>query len=237
VADVCCEGDGGRVSVIVPCLNEADILEARLGALQPLRHVGHEVILVDGGSTDGSVELAGPLADLVLRSPPGRAAQMNLGAREARGSVLWFLHLDCEAPPGAASALCGALGAGRGWGRFEVRLSGRAPLLRVVERMMSLRSRLTGIATGDQGIFVRRSLFESVGGFAEIPLMEDVELSAKLKRVTPPVVVPLRLLASSRRWERDGVLRTIATMWFLRAAFWLGADPVRLARVYYPEVK
>jgi rSAM/selenodomain-associated transferase 2 len=235
VSDPCPEHGEESLSVIVPCLDEAGILEARLGALQPLRRAGHEVILVDGGSTDGSVELARPLADRVLASPPGRALQMNLGAREARGSVLWFLHLDCQPPPDAADALREALARGRCWGRFEVRLSGRAPLLRVVERMMSLRSRLTGIATGDQGIFVRRALFASAGGFAEIPLMEDIELSARLKRVTPPVVVPLPIVASSRRWERQGILRTIVTMWVLRAAFWLGADPARLVRAYYPK--
>jgi rSAM/selenodomain-associated transferase 2 len=224
-----------RISVVIPCLNEGAIVRQRLAALQPLRRAGHEIILVDGGSSDGTVERARPLVDRVLSAARGRARQMNLGAREARWGVLWFLHLDAELPAGAAKAVLGAIRDGCDWGRFEVRLSGRARLLRVVERMMSVRSRVTGIATGDQGVFVRRALFESAGGFSEIPLMEDVELSARLRRIARPAVVPLRIVASSRRWERNGILRTVVQMWVLRGAFWLGVDPARLARLYYPE--
>jgi rSAM/selenodomain-associated transferase 2 len=224
-----------RISVILPCLNEAPILPARLARLQALRAAGHELILVDGGSRDGSAGIARPLVDRVLDSPPGRARQMNLGARAATGDVLWFLHVDCQPPAGAADALLEAVRGGSDWGRFEVRLSGRSPLLRMVERMMGLRSRLTGIATGDQGVFVRRALFESAGGFADMPLMEDIELSARLKRVAWPALLPRRILASSRRWERNGILRTIAQMWVLRTAYWLGVDPSRLARAYYPK--
>jgi rSAM/selenodomain-associated transferase 2 len=225
----------GRISVILPCLNEAPILPERLAALQPLRAAGHELVLVDGGSRDGSADIARPLVDLVLAASPGRALQMNLGAREAKGDVLWFLHVDCMLPAGAADAVLEAVRSGSDWGRFEVRLSGRSPLLRLVERMMSLRSRLSGIATGDQGVFVCRKLFQSADGFADMPLMEDIELSARLKRVARPAVIPQPILASSRRWERNGVLRTIAEMWLLRTAYWLGVDPSRLARVYYPN--
>jgi rSAM/selenodomain-associated transferase 2 len=223
------------LSVVIPCLNEAAIAELRLGALQSLRRVGHELILVDGGSTDGTPIIARPMVDRLLASPPGRARQMNLGARTARGEVLWFLHLDSELPPDAARAALQAATHGPGWGRFDVRLGGSLPMLRVVERAMSLRSRLTGIATGDQGVFVRRDLFAAVGGFPEIPLMEDIALSARLKRLARPACLRERIITSSRRWERDGVWRTILLMWTLRAAYRLGADPSRLARIYYPE--
>ena len=223
------------ISVVIPCLDEADVARSRLAALQHLRVAGYELILVDGGSTDGTPDIARPFVDRVLIAGRGRALQMNAGAAAAMGQVLWFLHLDSMLPAYAVrSVLCEALN-GPGWGRFDVRLSGRAPMLRLVERMMSVRSCLTGIATGDQGIFVRRDLFEAVGGFAEIQLMEDIELSSRLKRIVRPSCLPLRITTSSRRWERDGILRTIFTMWALRAAYWLGADPARLARVYYPK--
>jgi rSAM/selenodomain-associated transferase 2 len=227
-------GVAATISVIIPCLEEATILQSRLVVLQHLRAAGHELILVDGGSSDGSAELANPLVDRVLRSAPGRASQMNAGASEAKGDVLWFLHLDSELPPRAADAVLSAAMDGPGWGRFDIRLSGCGPLLRLVERMMNLRSCLTGIATGDQGIFVRRDLFESVGGYPEIPLMEDIELSARLRSTARPFCLSERMVTSSRRWERDGILRTILTMWFLRTAYWFGADPDWLARIYYP---
>lgn len=223
-----------RLSLVIPCLNEAAICQAWLAALQGLRSAGHELILVDGGSDDGTAELARGLVDSLLASPPGRARQMNAGARQASGEVLWFLHLDSQVPPGAAEAIVPAAIAGPGWGRFEVRLDGRAPLLRVVERMMNLRTRLTGIVTGDQGLFVRRDLFDRVGGFPEIALMEDIAISARLRRIARPARLRGPLVTSARRWERDGVLRTVLLMWFLRAAYWLGADPAWLARIYYP---
>lgn len=223
------------ISVVIPCLNEAVIAGPRLASLQHLREAGHELILVDGGSADGSVDIARPLVDRVLIAARGRGPQMNLGAAGARGGVLWFLHLDCELPAGAAQSVLGGALDGPGWGRFDIRLSGRAPLLRLVERMMNLRSCLTGIATGDQGLFVRRDLFDAVGGFPEISLMEDIELSARLKRIARPVCVQRRIVTSSRRWERDGILRTVLAMWALRAAYWCGMDPALLARVYYPD--
>jgi rSAM/selenodomain-associated transferase 2 len=222
------------ISIIIPALNEAEGIAACLTPLQSLRSAGHEVILVDGGSEDGTVALAGPLADRVIRAPRGRASQMNAGACIARGKVLLFLHADTRLPAEADRLMVEGIGrGGRGWGRFDVRLSGQHSLLRVVEGMMNFRSRLTGIATGDQAIFVRRSWFDSIGGFPDIPLMEDIELSRRLKRLGPPLCLQPRVNTSSRRWEEHGILRTILLMWRLRLAFSLGASPARLVRRYY----
>ena len=219
---------------MLPILNEEAQVAACLGALQPLRGQNSELIVADGGSRDRSVALAGPLADRVVVGPRGRAAQMNAGARQANGDILWFLHADSLPPPDASSLIRAALaGRERGWGRFDVRLSGRRPSLRMVEFSMNLRSRLTGIATGDQGIFVRRDLFERIGCYPPIALMEDIALSRTLKRYGRPVCLRQRVLTSSRRWERDGIARTILLMWRLRLAYFLGADPDRLARSYY----
>lgn len=222
-----------RISIIIPALNEAAGIAQTLRPLQPLRARGHEVVVVDGGSTDGTVEIARPLTDRVIASQPGRARQQNAGAGAAGGDVLLFLHADTLLPPDADGLVLGGLmRSGRGWGRFDVRLSGRGPALRMVERMMSLRSRVTGIATGDQAIFVRRDGFRRAGGFPQIPLMEDVALSRALRRAGPPLCLRERVLTSSRRWEERGVLRTILLMWRLRAEYALGADPARLAARY-----
>jgi rSAM/selenodomain-associated transferase 2 len=222
----------GRVSVIVPCLDEAAGIVAALAALAPLRGRGHEVIVVDAGS-DGTGDLARPLADQVLRAPRGRAVQMNHGAAAASGDLLLFLHADTRLPEGADRSIVEGLArSGRAWGRFDVRLSGRHPLLRVVERFMSWRSRLTGIATGDQGIFVVRALFEAAGGFPEIALMEDIALSERLGRAGRPLCLRETVLTSSRRWEESGIARTVLLMWWLRLRYFLGADPRRLARDY-----
>ncbi len=224
-------GKPETLSVIVPALNEAAQIGACLEALQPLRGAGHELIVVDGGSDDATAALARSAADLVLSAPRGRAAQMNAGARRARGEVLLFLHVDTHLPPKADALLLAAL-AERSWGRFDVEIASHRSLLRLVAAMMNLRSRLTGIATGDQAIFVRRALFEKLGGYATIPLMEDVELSRRLRRVSAPVCLRARVRTSARRWESRGVLRTIVLMWWLRLAFWLGADPARLVERY-----
>jgi len=157
---------------------------------------------------------------------------MNAGAQAARGTVLWFLHADTLAPPDADHLLLAALDRGAVWGRFDVRLSGRQPLLRVVERLMNLRSCLSSIATGDQGIFVRRAAFDATGGFPDQPLMEDIALSARLKQIGKPVCLRPPLITSSRRWESRGILRTILLMWRLRLLYALGADPARLAQLY-----
>lgn len=222
-----------RLSIVVPTLDEAAGIAAALAALQPLRAAGHEVIVVDGGSRDATPALAQPLADRVLAAPPGRAVQMNAGARAAAGDVLVFLHADSRLPAGAAAAIARALAGGARWGRFDVTIAGRPRILRVVAAMMNLRSRLTGIATGDQGIFVERALFAAAGGYAQIPLMEDIALSKSLKRRGGrPACLRERITTSGRRWEAHGPWRTIVTMWRLRAAYALGADPARLAREY-----
>jgi len=203
----------------------------RLRPLQELRADGHQLILVDGGSGDGTRELAAPLVDLLLDSPPGRARQMNAGAEAAAGDILWFLHLDSRLPPGAARQVIKACDESD-WGRFDIRLSGRHILFRLIERLMNLRSCLTGIATGDQGIFVQRELFGTVGGFPDIPLMEDIALSRLLKRHCRPVCLRPVLTTSSRRWEHHGILRTVLLMWYLRLAYFFGASPDYLARLY-----
>jgi len=221
------------LSIIVPCLNEADGIAATLVALAPMRARGAEVIVVDGGSRDATVARAGPLADAVISAPRGRASQMNAGAAHARGEILLFLHADTLLP-GAADALIvdGLQRSRRGWGRFDVAIAGHNPLLRVVATLMNVRSRVTGIATGDQAIFVTRSLFTAAGGYPDIPLMEDVALSGRLKNFGPPLCLRHRLTTSGRRWEKNGVLRTILLMWRLRLAYRLGADPRKLAVRY-----
>ncbi|HEX8674830.1 MAG TPA: TIGR04283 family arsenosugar biosynthesis glycosyltransferase [Longimicrobium sp.] len=223
----------GRISIIVPALDEAVGIRSALAPLQPLRERGHEVIVVDGGSADGTPALAAPLADQVIASPRGRAVQQNAGAAAASRDVLLFLHADTNLPDEAdALVLDGLRRSGRGWGRFDVRLSGRHPLLRVVERMIGIRSRLSGIATGDQAIFVRREWFQRVGGFPDLPLMEDVAITRALNRLGPPLCLRTCVTTSSRRWEERGVARTILLMWRLRWSYFRGADPADLARRY-----
>jgi rSAM/selenodomain-associated transferase 2 len=218
-------------SFILPVLNEAVCLKpllARLRAAFP----GAECIVVDGGSKDGTVPEALAAADLVLLGERGRAAQMNLGAAAARGEWLWFLHADTE-PLFDALAVEAALAAGSPWGFCRVRLSGRAPALRLIERAMNVRSRLTGIGTGDQLLFLRRTLFETAGGFAPLPLMEDVEFCRRLRRRARPGGAELSVRTSSRRWEENGILRTVLLMWTLRLRYALGASPDRLWARYY----
>ena len=221
------------LSVIIPALDEAVGIEETLRILAPVRARGCEVVVADGGSTDGTPVIAAPLADRVIAAPPGRARQMNAGARAARGTILLFLHADTRLPINADRRVQEELvGSARAWGRFDVRLSGAHPALRMVERAISLRSRITGIATGDQAIFVRRELFERVGGFPELPLMEDIALCRLLKRIGPPLCLRDAVVTSSRRWETYGIGRTILLMWRLRLAYYLGADPAHLAARY-----
>ena len=222
-----------RISIVIPVLNEAALIAHTLSALQPWRAAGHELIVVDGGSDDATIALSEPVVDRIIRSSRGRSRQMNAGARLAGGEVLLFLHADTFLPEGADRLIIDGLNRqGKGWGRFDVRLSGRHFLLRITEWLMNWRSRLTGIATGDQGIFVQSRLFEAVGGFPEIELMEDIALSKTLKRQGKPLCLRHRILTSSRRWEKEGILRTILLMWSLRLAYFLGAHPRRLARFY-----
>jgi rSAM/selenodomain-associated transferase 2 len=217
-----------RLSVVVPALNEAAGIRAALEALAPLRAAGHEVIVVDGGSGDGTAQLALGLCDRLLNAPRGRALQMNEGARVATGDALLFLHADTRLPPRADQVVLSAL-KNQIWGRFDVEIEGRHPLLKIVACAMNLRSRLTGIATGDQAIFVRREAF---GGFPEIALMEDIAFCKAMKRLGRPACRRERVLTSARRWESRGVLRTILLMWRLRLMYFLGARPDTLARIY-----
>jgi rSAM/selenodomain-associated transferase 2 len=222
-----------KLSIIMPVLDEGEGIGARLDALADMRSLGAEVIVVDGGSRDATIQRARLRADRVVSAPRGRAVQMNLGAAKASGEVLLFLHADTSLPADADHVVLNRLErSDRAWGRFDVEIDGRHPLLPVVGWLMSLRSRLTGIATGDQAIFVRRGAFQTVGGFPEIPLMEDIALSKRLKRVSRPLCLHERVVTSGRRWDRNGALATILLMWRLRLAFYLGADPNELARRY-----
>jgi rSAM/selenodomain-associated transferase 2 len=222
-----------RLSVIIPALNEAAGIGTTLAALAQMRERGAEVIVVDGGSSDDTIARAQPLADRVLAAPRGRAAQMNAGAAAATGDVLLFLHADSRLPADADRLILAAVGAAaETWGRFDVAIEGRHPLLPVIAWFMNRRSRLTGIATGDQGLFVTRALFAAAGGYPPIALMEDVALSQALRARGAPRCLRERIVTSGRRWERHGVWRTMALMWRLRWAYWRGADPALLARRY-----
>ena len=199
-----------RISVIIPALNEGQVIRALLESLQSMRLDGHELILVDGGSSDDTCFQAVPLVDRLITSTPGRARQMNEGARVAAEDILWFVHADSQLPADAGRQVCQAMQSGKAhWGRFDVEIIGQHPLLKLVSWMMNWRSRWTGIATGDQAIFVRRDAFFSIGGFPEIPLMEDIAISTRLKRISSPCCLRTRLRTSGRRWERNGVVSTI----------------------------
>ena len=227
---------GRSLSVIIPALDEAAGIEDCLHALAPLVEAGAEVIVCDGGSRDDTRARAAAAGARVLEAPRGRARQMNAGAAMARGPWLAFLHADNRVDEAVNARLLQCAGTPRpAWGRFDVRLAGPGPFLRVIEWSMNWRSRLTGIATGDQLMVVHRDLFRSVGGFPDIPLMEDVALSSALRRHTRPRCFRERVTTSARRWQREGVLRTVLLMWRLRLGFALGADPRDLARRYYPD--
>jgi rSAM/selenodomain-associated transferase 2 len=219
-----------KLSIVIPALNEGEGIHSCLQALVPLRRRGHEVIVADGGSADRTAELSAPWCDRVVSSARGRGVQMNAGARQATGDALVFLHADTVLPPEADRLVTATLQE-RLWGRFDVEIEGRHPLLKLVGRAMNLRSRLTGIATGDQAIFVRRDAF---AGFPEIALMEDIAFSREMKRRGAPACLRQRVRTSGRRWESRGVLRTIVLMWRLRLLYFFGAPPERLARLYEP---
>lgn len=219
----------------MPVLDECRTLRGLLQSLET--HGLDEILVADGGSRDGTREWlagwqdAGP-GRRVLDTPAGRGIQMRAAAGRARSDVLWFLHADCRPPPGAGAALRAAVADGAAWGRFDVRLDSPRPAFRIIEAAMNLRSRLTGICTGDQAIFVRRDIIERIGGHPEIPLMEDIALTRRLRRLARPACLPLRVRADVRRWEAGGVWRTVCYMWWLRARYWAGADPAVLARGY-----
>jgi len=220
------------LSIVMPVLDEAAGIEAALRPLQALRRRGVELVLVDGGSADDTPGLAAGWVDACLYAPRGRASQMDAGARRARSGILLFLHADTILPEEADSLVRAAIEAGAQWGRFDVRIAGRPAMLRVVAALMNLRSRLTGIATGDQAIFVTRAAFERIGGFPLQPLMEDIEISRRLKAIGPPACLRAKVTTSGRRWERRGAWATILLMWRLRWRYWRGESPERLAQAY-----
>ena len=222
-----------KLSIIVPMHDEAPQLPELFAHLLPMQRAGCEIIFADGGSQDGSAMLARVAGYTVVRAERGWARQMNAGAAVATGEVLLFLHADTRLPGGAMHHVVRALSGGpHCWGRFDVCISGRPFMLHVIGRMMNWRSRLTGIATGDQALFVRRDAFEKLHGYPDQPLMEDVELCGRLKVLSRPACLAQCVTTSGRRWETRGVWPTIFLMWRLRWQYWLGADAAELARRY-----
>ncbi len=226
-----------KISIIIPVLNEEKTLSKTLSCLQSFRHCGHEVVVVDGGSTDNSLKLAREAAadeviDSVVVSKPGRALQMNSGAAIATGGVYLFLHADTVLPDSALNLVSSFNHNKRYWGRFDIRLSSDRKIFRLIERLVNLRSRLTSIATGDQAIFIEAELFKSIGGFPEIVLMEDIAISRLLKKQLMPVCLKAKVITSSRRWETNGVLATVLLMWKLRLYYFFGVSPDKLGRLY-----
>lgn len=233
----CALSEPFSLSVIVPVWMEAAGVVGALEALQPLRAAGHELIVVDAGSTDGTARLASPLADVVIQSEKGRAVQMNSGASTASGNVLLFLHADTRLPSNALSYLRKFAQSGKAWGRFDVRLSGQGAMFRVIAWFMNQRSRLTGICTGDQALFVRREVFEALHGFENLPIMEDIEFSRRLRLVSRPYYITKSVITDSRHWEQHGVWRTIFLMWRLRWRYWRGESPQTLVHSYRSDVR
>ena len=221
-----------KLSIIIPTLNEADQIEPLLVRLQDLRHRGHEVIVVDGGSRDQTIALATPLCDQIVRSPKSRSAQMNNGVRQASGHCFIFLHADTILPDNADELLANIDCLENAWGRFDVRLTGRGRWFRLIEACMNMRSRLTGIATGDQAIFVGAPLFSKVRGYPTIALMEDIALSKLLLNISRPVCIRATVISSSRRWEQQGIIKTIMKMWLIRLLYFFGYDTDKLAKCY-----
>lgn len=219
------------VSIIIPVLNEENAIQVLLQQLQIYRQQGHEVIVVDGGSTDKSISISEALADKALISAQGRAIQMNIGAEVASHDILWFLHADTQLPENLIKPIQQAL-IDKDWGRFNIKLSGSNSLFRIIEKMINLRSCFVGIATGDQGIFVKREIFKRVKGYSNLPLMEDVSLSKKLKKISKAACLKEQLVTSSRRWEENGVLSTVLLMWKLRFLYWLGVSADKLVVQY-----
>ncbi|PID42424.1 MAG: glycosyl transferase [Proteobacteria bacterium] len=223
------------LSVIIPVFNEEAALPLTLSLLEQGCTDGVEVIVADGGSTDGSAAVCAGKSVRWVNAEKGRAAQMNAGANVAKGSVLVFLHADTRIPPGFVRELGCFRASHKFWGRFNVALDGKHWAYRLISLMINQRSCCTGIATGDQAIFVKKSVFDIVGGFPDIPLMEDVEFSARLSALDSPLCSRMKVVTSSRRWENNGIVKTVLLMWWLRLQYFFGVSPERLAKIYYPQ--
>lgn len=221
------------LSIIIPTLNEASGIKKCLLALQPLRQQQCQIIVADGGSYDTTVAIAGPLVDVVINTDKGRAKQMNAGAKLANNKTLLFLHADTFLPANTLKLILQSLKNEQHWGRFDVQLKGKHSLLTIIAFMMNWRSRLSGIATGDQAIFVSKHDFKQIGGYPDIALMEDIGLCQRLNKLSAPVCLRAKVITSSRRWEDNGICKTILLMWWLRTGFFLGVAPATLAKLYY----
>ncbi|MFT5321306.1 MAG: rSAM/selenodomain-associated transferase 2 [Pseudohongiellaceae bacterium] len=224
-----------KITIIIPVLNDVDALKMLLPQLQACREQGHELLVIDGGSSDGSIPFSRNLVDRILMTGVGRGRQMNLGAENASHNILLFLHADSRISDQCLEELLAAMSEScNHWGRFDVQLDQPGFSYSVIAAMMNLRSRLSGVSTGDQGMFVRREIFHRVGGFQSISLMEDIALSKALRKHSRPVCLSSKLLTSARRWQQQGIVKTIFLMWSLRLAYFLGANPDKLAEIYYP---
>ena len=222
-----------KISVVIPALNEEDHIRPCLASVQALRRHGHEVIVVDGGSDDATCDLATGFADQIISHPRGRACQMNHGAQKASGEIFLFLHADTCLPEHADLLIGEKIkDSPVYWGRFKVRLSGTHWLFRITEILMNTRTRITGIVTGDHVLFISKELFEQVGGYPALPLMEDIAISKKINKIVPPICLNQHVVTSSRRWEQHGIIKTVLKMWWFRLAFFFGTDPARLSRQY-----
>ncbi|MFV1984866.1 MAG: TIGR04283 family arsenosugar biosynthesis glycosyltransferase, partial [Thiohalomonadales bacterium] len=222
-----------KISIIIPVLNEESSIVPFLGTLQNYRKNGHEIIIVDGGSYDNTVNLAQIFVDQLLNSDPGRAKQMNLGARHAKNAILLFLHSDTILPACADTIIINSLSSHKYWGRFNIQLSGHSFIFRIIEYMINLRSKYTKVATGDQAIFINKNIFNKINGYPNIKLMEDIALSKKLRKRYSCVCLTEKVITSSRRWEKQGVYRTIILMWSLRFLYYIGVKPGFLFKLYY----
>ena len=224
------------LSIIIPTYNEENNIESTINNIEQLSGNSQlEIIIADGGSTDNTVNIVRSHKCQVINSKKGRGTQLNAGASTAKGDILLFLHADTLLPENFVVYINNSLhnkNTNGLWGRFDVKLSGKHFLFRVIEKMISLRSKITGIATGDQAIFVGREIFLTIGGYKDIPIMEDVELSKRLKKISSPICLKNYVITSSRRWEDNGVIRTILLMWLLRLLYFLGVNPFTLKRFY-----
>lgn len=220
------------ISIIIPAFNESIHIEQCLRELQGLRKQGHEVIVVDGGSEDNTIVLASPLCDHVVQSKKSRAIQMNAGAEKAKGDIFMFLHADTVLPRELPELFFKLQSMEKKWGRFDIRLTGQHFLFRIIEKCISIRSRLTSIATGDQVIFIGKELFNDIKGYPEIALMEDIAISRLLKKELKPVCFREKVVSSSRRWEKQGIVKTILKMWLLRLLYFFHVDTHKLKNIY-----